>query len=120
MKKSGFTLIELVILIIILGILAIIAIPQFINLSANAQAAATNSVAAALSSANAVNYTTRSANAANGVTVTNCIDAGATLLGGVPPGYAITTAVVSIGSTVTCTLTGPDDTKATFTATGIN
>lgn len=120
-EQSGFTLIELVIVIVILGILAVMAIPKFINLSGDAQTAATNGVAAALASANATNYAARSENVANGIAVTNCTSLSGALLGGaLPTGYTITAAAVAAGSTVTCTLTGPSSTTATFSATGIN
>lgn len=118
-REQGFTLIELVIVIIILGILAVVAIPRFIDLSGDARTAATNGVASALSSANAVNYAARKANSSKGVAVTNCTSVANALEGGLPSGYTITSASAAVDTTVTCTLTGPGSTTATFNATGI-
>lgn len=119
-QLQGFTLIELVIVIAIIGILSAVAIPKFINLSSTAQTAATNAVAGALASGNATNYGARKANSTLGVAVTNCTDVASTLQGGLPSGYTITAATVAADANVSCTLTGPSSTSATFNATGIS
>jgi len=118
--QSGFTLVELVIVIIILGLLAAVAVPKFIDLSSDAKTAATNSVAASLSAANSINYASRKENAAKGSAVVNCTDTSSLLQGGLPSGYTITAAAVAVDTTVSCTLTGPGSTTATFSATGIS
>ena len=69
MRRKGFTLIELVMVIVILGIMAGVAIPQFSNLSTEANTGAANGVGAALSSAMTMNFAVRSANPTGGVAV---------------------------------------------------
>lgn len=63
-KKSGFTLIELVIVILILGILAAAAIPKFVDLSQKAKVASDEAVIGGLKSAINIQY---AQNALNGI-----------------------------------------------------
>lgn len=118
-RTNGFALIELIIVIIIVSILAIVALPKFIDLSGDAQLAATRSIAGSISSANAENYAFRIEKNTNGVRINNCTSAANLLQGGLPSGYTITGAQVKVNTTKTCTLKGPSSTTATFTVTGI-
>jgi MSHA pilin protein MshA len=121
--QRGFTLIELVMVIVILGVLASVALPKFVDLSNDAQTAATLGVAGALSSASSVNYAARKANPANGATVALCTDAGTLLQGGLPAGYSLTSGfgptVIPPDATQSCTVYGPKSTTAVATITGI-
>ncbi len=55
-KKSGFTLIELVIVLVVLAVLAVIAIPRFLNMDKEARRSSLEAGIASLKSANDMVY----------------------------------------------------------------
>jgi prepilin-type N-terminal cleavage/methylation domain-containing protein len=120
-SQRGFTLIELVMVIVILGVLGAVAIPRFVDLRSDAQTAATQAVAGALSSASAINASVRRVNPSQGVAITDCSQGGSLLEGGLPRDYSLGGALplaIPAGSTVNCTLTGPNGTTASAALTG--
>jgi MSHA pilin protein MshA len=120
--QRGFTLIELVMVIVILGVLSAVAIPKFVDLRSDAQLAATQAVAGAISSASVVNVAARKVNASNGVPIGDCADGGSLLEGGMPNNYSMGGGLpltIPAGSTVNCTLNGPNGTAANVALTGI-
>lgn len=118
--QRGFTLIELVMVIVILGVLAAVAVPKFVNLKSDAQAAALAGVTGGITSASAVNYASRSVSVGYGTTtaaLTCSAAATAILQGGLPNGYTVNATVVgAAGTTTSCVVTQTDG-GATGTAT---
>jgi len=135
-RQTGFTLIELIMVIVILGVLSAVAIPKYLDLREDANLAAVNGVAGALSSAAAVNFAARTANSTKGVAMTNCTDvakglqtytSGEKYTTALPQNsggtYEIKDADLQAGISTECTLvftpTSGDAVTASFTALGI-
>jgi MSHA pilin protein MshA len=124
-KRSGFTLIELIVVIAILGILAAVALPKFVDVKSDAEIAALSGVAGTISSASALNYAAKVAGkTSTQLTTCNTTHLGNVLVTGWPTGYTVGPAATyaapaADGDPVACTLTQTSSGRTLdFTAVG--
>ena len=106
-KKSGFTLIELIIVIVIIGILAVVAIPKyFANIKKAEKAGALStltSIREAIMGYYSANGSNPTVTAGGNVIVT--VDGDAVMTVAVPAGYSFATPTITAAAVNGCTYT---------------
>ena len=116
-SQAGFTLIELIMVIVILGILSAVAAPKFLDLTGDAQKAASESIHGTIQSTMSVAFASHRAGGLTGTGdgddayITNCTSLENFLDGGLPNGTTCDGTVVTFPDARTATITAETNTS---------